>query len=133
MFDEPGCDVIMIGRASFGNPWIFKSVRHYLVTGELLPDPDIDVRIDTAIEHLQLSIKKFGPSGGLFRMRSQLCWYIKGLPGASGVRSKIVLLPSEKEVIELLEEYRRVLKNKDYGTKEYSENASGCEIRQTGS
>jgi len=133
MFDETGCDIIMIGRASFGNPWIFKSVKHYLATGEIPPDPDIDARIEIAIEHLQLSIKKFGSPAGLFRMRSQLCWYIKGLSGASAIRSKMVLLPTEKEVIKLLEEFKRETKNRDYGTKEYSENTSGCEIRPTGS
>jgi len=126
MFDETGCDTIMIGRASFGNPWIFKSVKHYLANGELLPNPDINIRINTAIEHLRLSIKKFGSPAGLFRMRNHLCWYIKGFPGASGVRSKLVLLPTEQDVIDLLGEYERDLKNKDYGTKEYSENTSGC-------
>ncbi len=133
MFDETGCDAVMIGRASFGNPWIFRSVKHYLNTGEILLDPGIDTRIDTAIEHLRLSIKKFGSPAGLFRMRSQLCRYLKGIPGASGVRSKMVLMPSERDVIELLEEFKRYSKYKDYGTKEYSENSPGCQIRQTGS
>ena len=133
MFDETGCDAIMIGRASFGNPWIFKSVKHYLADGELLPYPTIDIRINTAIEHLRSSIRKFGPSAGLFRMRGQLCWYIKGLPGASALRSKLVLLPTEKEVIDLLDKFKLDSQNRDYGTEKYSENSSGCEIRQTGS
>jgi tRNA-dihydrouridine synthase B len=131
MFDKTGCDTVMICRASFGNPWIFKRTKHYLETGEILPEPNVDTRIDTALEHLRLSIEKFDSFTGLVRMRSQLCWYLKGLPGASKLRSQLVQLPTEDEVIELFENYRQILKDRDYGTKEDSQDSAGCEIRQT--
>ncbi|MCP4582582.1 MAG: tRNA dihydrouridine synthase DusB, partial [candidate division Zixibacteria bacterium] len=101
MFDRTGCDAVMICRASFGNPWIFKRTKHYLETGELLAVPAVDIRIDTALDHLRLSIEKYGSFAGLIRMRSKLCWYLKGLPGASKLRSGLVLLPTEDEIIEL--------------------------------
>ncbi|MCP4580014.1 MAG: hypothetical protein GY839_00240, partial [candidate division Zixibacteria bacterium] len=131
MFDRTGCDAVMICRASFGNPWIFKRTKHYLKTGELLAVPDVDIRIDTALDHLRLSIEKYGSFTGLIRMRSKLCWYLKGLPGASKLRSGLVLLPTEDEIIELFENYRQSLKDRDYGTKEDSQDTAGCKIRQT--
>jgi len=130
MFDRTGCDTVMICRASFGNPWIFQRTKHYLETGELLPEPDIDIRIDTALDHLRLSIDKYGSFTGLIRMRSKLCRYLKGLPGSSKLRSKLVLLPSEEDVIELFESYRQSLKDRDYGTREDSQDSTGCEIGQ---
>lgn len=115
MFAATGCDAIMICRASFGNPWIFDRVKKYLATGSLDPEPGPAVRIETAIEHLRLSIRKFGSWPGLIRMRARLCWYIKSLPGAGDIRSKLVLLPTESEVISLLREYKNELAERGYG------------------
>jgi len=119
MLDQTGCDAVMICRASFGNPWIFKRAKHYIQTGELLPEPDVDTRIAVALEHLRLSVREYGTWHGLIRMRSKLSWYIKGLPQASRLRSKLVLLPSEKDVINLLESYKNYLKDKDYEPTDY--------------
>jgi len=131
MFEQTGCDSVMICRASFGNPWIFQRTRHYLETGEVLPGPDVDTRISTALEHLHLSIEKHGDYGGLVRMRNQLCWYLKGLPGAAQIRKRLVLLPTEQEVIELLENYKLELRERGYGSSQNSEDISGCEVRKT--
>jgi tRNA-dihydrouridine synthase B len=129
MFDLTGCDALMVCRASFGNPWIFRSIKHYLETGELLPEPDIETRIAIALEHLHISVEKYGPYKGLVRMRNQLCWYLKGLPGVGKVRSKLVLLPSEAEVIDLLEKYCDELMEYGDGSEEDYKIARGCEIR----
>jgi len=107
MFDQTGCDAIMICRASFGNPWIFNQVKHYLATGETLPGPSIEERIRVALSHLRLSIEKNGQLNGLVRMRSKLCWYIKGLPGVAKLRAELVRLPEEKDVINLFDRYTK--------------------------
>ena len=130
MFDETGCDSVMICRAAFGNPWIFQRAKHYLETGELLPEPDIAARISAALEHLHMSIAKHGDYGGLVRMRNQLCWYIKGLPGAAQLRKKLVLIPTEQEVVALLESYKTELRERGYGSSQAIENIDGCEVRQ---
>jgi tRNA-dihydrouridine synthase B len=118
MFDQTGCDAVMICRASFGNPWIFKQVKTYLEKGKLISMPDIKTRIDTALNHLHQSIEKHGDYSGLVRMRGQLAWYIKGLPGASKIRAQLVRLPTEAEVIELLNNYAEKLIEQGYGTTE---------------
>jgi tRNA-dihydrouridine synthase B len=109
MFNETGCDAIMVCRASFGNPWIFGRIKHYLKTSMLLPEPDANIRIQMAIEHLKMSVNSYGPIRGVLRMRNQLSWYLSGLPGAAQVRSKMMLIPSEAEVCQLLHEYNRKL------------------------
>jgi len=130
MFDQTGCDAVMICRASFGNPWIFKRTKHYLQTGELLPEPDIDTCIATALEHLRMSVQQNGSWHGLVSMRSKLCWYIKGCPGASSVRAKLVLLTSEKDVINLFESYKMELNRAGYGPKKNKKDSTGFEIQQ---
>jgi tRNA-dihydrouridine synthase B len=109
MFDQTGCDAIMICRASFGNPWIFKRIKHYLEFGTLLPEPHADERISVAIEHLKMSVLSFGPVKGVLRMRNQLTWYLRGLAGVTQVRSRLMLAVSEKEVIKLLLDFAQLL------------------------
>jgi tRNA-dihydrouridine synthase B len=109
MFDRTGCDAIMVCRASFGNPWIFQEIKHYLITGELLPAPSVGSRIQTAIEHLKMSVESYGPIRGVLRMRNQLSWYLRGLPGVSQTRTKLMQLPSEEQVSQLLLEYAHKL------------------------
>ena len=130
MFDQTGCDAVMICRASFGNPWIFKKIKHYLQAGELFPEPDIDTRIAAALEHLRLSVQQYGSWHGLIRMRSKLCWYIKGFPRASSVRAKLVLLTAEKDVINLFESYKMELNRAGYGPTEHKKDSTGFEVRQ---
>lgn len=126
MLDQTGCDSVMICRASFGYPWIFKQTSHYLRTGELLGEPTIDTRIATALEHLRMSIEKHGPYNGLVRMRNQLCWYLRGLPGVSQVRSTLVHLPEEAEIIELFNNFKQELMDKGYGAGENQEASERC-------
>ena len=57
MFDRYGVDGIMIGRATVGRPWIFRDIRHYLKTGELLPEPSVNEKADLAIQHLDKSLE----------------------------------------------------------------------------
>jgi tRNA-dihydrouridine synthase B len=130
MFEKTGCDAVMICRAAFGNPMIFKHVKYFLHYGEALPEPDIETRIGVALEHLHLSVEKYGPCKGLVRMRSQLCWYLKGLPGTGKIRSALVRLPTEKDVVELLTGYRDELTERGYGSKDNSKAFRRCEIGQ---
>ncbi len=89
MIELTGCDAVMIGRAAMGNPWIFKQTITYLETGELLPDPDPQERINMAIRHLNLIVADKGEYIGVREMRKHAAWYTKGFPGAAQLRQRI--------------------------------------------
>ncbi|WP_026960857.1 tRNA dihydrouridine synthase DusB [Alicyclobacillus herbarius] len=89
MFEETGCDGVMIGRAALGNPWIFREVTHFLRTGEKLAPPSVEERIEVAIRHLELLVEYKGENIGVKEMRKHAAWYIKGLPGCAEMRNVI--------------------------------------------
>lgn len=89
IMDETGCDGVMIGRASMGNPWIFRETVHFLDSGELLPPPTIKERLDTALRHLDLLIAIKGEYIGVREMRKHAAWYLKGLRGAAKSRERV--------------------------------------------
>ncbi len=90
MFDRYGVDGIMIGRATYGRPWIFHEVKHYLQTGELLPQPSVVERVAIAKEHLQKSLEVKGDRVGILELRRHLTNYFKGLPDFKQTRLKLV-------------------------------------------
>lgn len=89
MLEETGCDGVMIGRASLGNPWIFSRTLHYLATGELLPEPTWEERIKTALRHCELLVELKGERVGVLEMRKHAAWYLKGAPFAARWRERI--------------------------------------------
>ncbi len=99
MFDRTGCDAIMICRAAFGNPWIFGRVKSYLKCGREAPEPDCRMRIGTAIDHLRQAIESYGGAAGVFRMRKQIAWYIKGMNGAAAAREVLMRLTDPEEIV----------------------------------
>ena len=98
MFDKYGVDGVMIGRATYGRPWIFREVRHYLETGELIPQPSVLERIAIAKEHLAKSVEVKGDKVGVFEMRRHLSNYFKGLPDFKQTRMKLVTLTDVDEL-----------------------------------
>ena len=99
-----GIDGIMIGRAAIGYPWIFREIKHYLKTGEILPSPTLEERIAVCRKHLQKSVEWKGPIVGINEMRRHYTNYLKGLPGIREYRYKLVTLPSPEAVFEVLQE-----------------------------
>lgn len=102
-FEKYGVDGIMIGRASFGHPWIFREVRHYLDTGELLPPMSVADRVDLAKKHLAKSLEIKGEKVGILEMRRHLSCYFKGLENFKETRLKLVTLTAPNELFELLD------------------------------
>lgn len=90
MFDRYGVDGIMIGRATYGRPWIFREIKHYLATGEVMPQPSVAERVAIAKEHLAKSIEVKGEYVGIIEMRRHLSNYFKGLPNFKQTRLKLV-------------------------------------------
>ena len=106
MLDRTNCDAVMIARASMGNPWIFSRTIAFLEEGILLPEPDLQERLDTAMEHLQLVIRFKGEKTGLLEMRKHLAWYTKGFRGAARIREKINKISNLEDLIKLLEDLK---------------------------
>ena len=103
MFDRYGVDGIMIGRATYGRPWIFREIHHYLRTGEIMPQPSVVERVAIAKEHLAKSIEIKGEKVGILEMRRHLSNYFKGLPNFKDTRFKLVTLNDPTELVEVID------------------------------
>ena len=99
-----GIDGIMIGRAAIGYPWIFEEIKHFLKTGEQLPSPTIEDRVDVCKKHLHKSFEWKGPVVGIFEMRRHYANYLKGLPGIKEYRYQLVTLKTVEEIDAILDE-----------------------------
>lgn len=103
-----GVQGIMIGRASIGYPWIFREIKHYFETGELLPPPTLEERVDAARRHLQHSIEWKGERLGILEMRRHYTNYFRGLRGIKAYRSRLVSHLDPAEVFAVLDEIESV-------------------------
>lgn len=99
-----GVDGIMIGRASIGNPWFFKKVRYFLDTGKILPNPDIQERVEAVRKHLIWSCEWKGERVGVLEMRRHYSNYFKGLDHFKPFRNQLVRLDEKEDVLNLLEQ-----------------------------
>lgn len=100
MFEETGVDGVMIGRGAIGNPWIFRQTRHYLETGEILPDPTLEERLDLCGKQLRLSVQHHGERYGVIIMKKHYGQYLKGIRNGKKLRAAIM---DEKEMLPILE------------------------------
>ena len=105
MFEQTGVDGIMIGRASLGNPWIFKQISHYLETGEKLEEISREEKYNVILEHFDLLLKEKGEYTATREIRKHIAWYVKGLPNATVIRDKINSVESEEDFKKILKEY----------------------------
>ena len=101
-----GVDGIMIGRAAIGNPWIFREIKHYFATGEELPPPTIDERVDAAKQHLRHSMEWKGPKLGVLEMRRHYTNYFRGLRNVKQYRQRLVQEYDTDVLFGILEEMR---------------------------
>ncbi|MEZ5058589.1 MAG: tRNA dihydrouridine synthase DusB [Saprospiraceae bacterium] len=85
-----GVDGVMIGRASIGYPWIFREIKHFLATGEMLEPPTVEERVAAAREHLERSLDWKGPKLGVLEMRRHYTNYFRGFPGIKSYRATLV-------------------------------------------
>ena len=102
-FDRYGVDGVMIGRATYGHPWIFQEIKHYLKTGELMPQMSVIDRVDLAKRHLAKSLEIKGDRVGVLEMRRHLACYFKGLPDFKETRLKLVTLNDPQEIYNTLD------------------------------
>jgi tRNA-dihydrouridine synthase B len=105
MLDRTGCDSVMIGRGSLGNPWIFSRTNHLLQHGQLLPEPSFRERIEVCLEHAELSVRRYGELPGVRRTRKHMVWYTTGMPGSRELRQKLFTLETLDQIERTFHQY----------------------------
>ncbi len=108
MFEQTGVDGIMIGRGTFGNPWIFRNIKHFLETGEKLPSPTNEEKLEIMKQHIELAVAEKGEIA-VKELRKHIAWYTKNLKNSSEFRNSINVIEDKKELIDKLEEYFKTL------------------------
>jgi len=106
--EKYGVDGIMIGRASIGYPWIFREIKHYFATGEIMAPPSIQERVAAAKQHLTFSLEWKGPVVGVVEMRRHYTNYFKGYRGIKEYRSRLVGTMNPAELFNILDEIEHV-------------------------
>ena len=101
-----GVDGIMIGRASIGHPWIFREIKHYMNTGELLAEPSFDERVEACKTHLQKSVEWKSEILAINEMKRHYANYFKGIPNFKSYRTALVCSNNLNEIYDLLEDIR---------------------------
>ena len=104
MFEQTGVDGIMIGRGSFGNPWIFREIEHFLKTGEKLPKPSNQEKLEIIEKHIKLAVQEKGEIA-IKELRKHIAWYTKNLKNSSEFRNKINKVETQEELTEKIKEY----------------------------
>jgi tRNA-dihydrouridine synthase B len=102
MFEETGCDAVMVARAALGNPWFFKEASALLNGSSLPPEPSTHDRIAMCRRHMDLLLESRGEHIGTNLMRKHFGWYIKGFPGAAVLRQSLVTAKNRDEMTTLL-------------------------------
>ena len=107
MLEQTGCAGVSMGRGAFYNPWIFQHTSHYLKTGELLPEPPFESRVQVMCRHLELMLQVFGEELACRMFRKVAPWYARRFGPANEFNKRVVLVSSRAEFYEVLEQYRR--------------------------
>ncbi len=115
MLAATGCDGVMMGRAAFGDPWVFRRVRAFHERGEALPPPTAAERLALGLRHLRLMVARFGEAVAVREMRKHVAWYIKGLPRSARVREQVNHTRSTGELVTLLSGYLDELEREGLG------------------
>ncbi len=110
MLETTGCDAVMMGRAAFGDPWVFRRVRAFWERGETLALASPEERLESGIRHLQMMVASVGPECAAREMRKHVAWYVKGLPNSARVREQVNRTRTVTEMAELLRQYLEELK-----------------------
>lgn len=111
VLDYTKCDAIMIGRGSYGNPFIFKQINHYLTTGELLEEPDLFERIDALKDYAKDLIEYKGEIIALKELRGQAGWFLKGCRNGAKLRGEISYIKTYQDLEDILN--RAILANNE--------------------
>ncbi|MFA5669366.1 MAG: tRNA dihydrouridine synthase DusB [Balneolaceae bacterium] len=102
MFDETGVDGVMIGRGAIGNPWIFEQAHHYIETGEKLPEPTLQEKLQVCANQLKLSVDHQGEKYGVIIMKKHYGQYLKGIRNGKKLRLELMKHNEMDPILEIL-------------------------------
>ena len=105
MFEYTGVDGIMIGRGTFGNPWIFERIKYFLETGEKLPEISKGEKLRVIKKHIELELQEKEEITAIREMRKHIAWYTKNMPNSSEFRNEINKIEDKDELIKKVEEF----------------------------
>ena len=105
MFEYTGVDGIMIGRGTFGNPWIFERIKYFLEIGEKLPEITKQEKLRVIKKHIELELQEKEEITAIREMRKHIAWYTKNMPNSSEFRNEINKIENKEELIKKIEEY----------------------------
>ena len=105
MLETTGCDAVMLGRAAFGDPWVFRRLRAFHERGESLALATAGERLEAGIRHLGMMVASVGPDCAAREMRKHVAWYVKGLPNSARVREQVNHTRGVDEMLDLLRQY----------------------------
>ncbi|MGA1799160.1 tRNA dihydrouridine synthase DusB [Sphingomonas sp. 4RDLI-65] len=103
--DQSGADGLMIGRGSYGRPWVLGQVMEWFATGRRIEDPSITEQYDAIAGHYEAMLEHYGIETGVNMARKHIGWYTKGLPGSAEFRNKVNQIPDPKQVKAMLAEF----------------------------
>ena len=103
MYEYTGCDLVMIGRGSYGRPWLFGQIRDHFAGKTPRPDPELDEKLAIMRRHIALLVDDKGELTGMKEARRQAAWYIKGIEGAAGLRNRFGGMNKLSDLDELIE------------------------------
>ena len=102
---QSGADGIMIGRGSYGRPWLLAQVMHWLQTSEAMPDPSIEAQYHLIVEHYDMMLEHYDSVVGVNMMRKHLGWYTRGLHGSAEFRNRVNQVPDAKVALAMIREF----------------------------
>ena len=105
MFEYTGVNGIMIGRGTFGNPWIFERIKYYLETGEKLPLVTNEEKLRVIKKQIQLELDNKPEVTAIREIRKHIAWYTKNMPNSSEFRCEINKIEDKEQLMEIVEDY----------------------------
>jgi len=108
MFDETGCDGILVARGGLGNPWIFRQIEEYLSQGRLLPAPETEEILSVMQQHMEMTVTEHGEKNGIALMRKFVGWYLKGRRFVRSVRQRINNIKTREEFLDMIAHVRQL-------------------------
>ena len=102
MYEQTGCDMVMVGRGAMGRPWIFSQINAYLKNECILPDPPLSKRMETLMRQIELMYKYKDPHNAMLESRKHTAWYMHGLKGAATLRKKCAEISSIDDVAKII-------------------------------
>lgn len=114
MYQKTGCDLVVIGQGSYGNPWIFKEISHFIETGELLSRPSLEEKMEVLHKHINLIVKLKGEKIGMLESRKHIAWYLKGIHSAAKLKNEANRLESVNQLEDFIDDVLTLNKNCEF-------------------